>query len=398
MRIKNKNKPSDGKYAGKTVLLIDGGSRQVLPMIKGFSRQGCEVSVYCSSKLDVGYVYKYTDKKVMGVFDPHDTEGTYSGIRAAIERGGYDLVVPMNDYAATLLARHREELSRFAYIAVNSPEIFDLAADKQKTMQICMDNDIPCPKTAVFSDISEFSDEGWSYPLVIKPRSGYGANGFNTVENREELNRLFVLTEQKFGESLVQEYIPQTSSQYQVEMVMGRDGECKSFVLMDKLRWYPINGGSSTINVTLKDEKIKNDCVRLLKALGWVGYASLDLIRDPRDGVAKILEINPRINGTAKICFKCGVDLALQLLEEAAGGEITEIADYQSGVYLRYVHMDVMWFLKSKNRFSAKPSFFSFKNTVDEIFSWEDLKPFFVYSITAVKKLISDKKKRSLEK
>lgn len=382
---------------GKRVLLIDGGSRQVLPMIKGFSLQGCCVSVYCSSKLDVGYVYRYTDEKVMGVFDHHDEQGTYNGIKEAIETGRYDLVVPMNDFAANILAKHKDELSAHAYIAVNSPEIFDLAADKQKTMRVCMDNGIPCPKTAMFSRLSEFDDSGWKYPLVIKPRSGYGANGFNVVESRDELERLFALTEEKFGASLVQEYIPQTSSQYQVEMVMDRRGECKSFILMDKLRWYPTNGGSSTINVTIKDEKIKDDCIALLKALGWVGYASLDLIRDPRDGVAKILEINPRINGTAKICFKCGIDLARQLLDEAEGGEITEFSEYPEGVYLRYIHMDVLWFLKSKGRFSAKPSFFSFKNTVDEIFSWEDLRPFIVYSITAVKKLFEDKKKRGVE-
>lgn len=384
-------------YNGTKVLLIDGASRQVLPMIKGFALNGCHVSVYCSSKLDVGYVYKYTDEKIMGVFDPADENATYEGIRKAVESGKYDLVVPMNDFAATVLVKHKDELSAFSYISVNSPEIFYLAADKQQTMNICMKNGIPCPKTAVFSDLSEFDDEGWSYPLVIKPRSGYGANGFNLVESRAELEKMFALTEKKFGASLVQEYIPQTSSQYQVEMVMGRDGECKSFILMDKLRWYPLNGGSSTINVTVKDEKIKSDCIALLKAMGWVGYASLDLIRDPRDNVAKILEINPRINGTAKICFKCGIDLALQLLEEARGEAITEFFDYPDGIYLRYIHMDVLWFLKSKKRFSAKPSFFSFKNTVDEIFSWEDLKPFFVYSISCVKKLLNDKKKRSVE-
>ncbi len=396
--MKNKNIETEAlRFSKKKVLLIDGGSRQVLPMIKGFSLQGCEVSVYCSSKLDIGYVCKYTDKKVMGIFDHHDADGTYKGIKTAIEKGNYDLVVPMNDFAANILANHRDELSSFSYIAVNSIEIFDLAADKLKTMQICMENEIPCPKTALFSSISEFNDDGWSYPLVIKPRSGYGANGFSKVESREELDRLFYLTEEKFGVSLVQEYIPQSSSQYQVEMVMGRDGECKSFILMDKLRWYPIEGGSSTINLTVKDDKIREDCIALLKKLNWVGYASIDLIRDPRDGVAKILEINPRINGTAKICFKCGIDLALQLLEEADGGDITSFNDYLEGVYLRYIHMDVLWFIKSKERFSAKPSFFSFKNTVDEIFSWEDLLPFFVYSITAVKKLFGDKKKRSVD-
>lgn len=383
-------------YNGKKVLLIDGGSRQVLPMIKGFHAHGCEVTVLCSSKLDVGYVYRYTDKRVMGVFDPHRMEETSDSIRAAIRNGSFDIVVPMNDFAAKILSTYKKELSQHAFIYVNDPEIFDLAIDKQKTMEICMENGIPAPRTAIFEDISQFEDSGWTYPLVIKPRSGYGANGFATVENREELIKLFSLTEKKFGASLIQEYIPQTGHQYQVEMVMDKDGECKSFVLMDKLRWYPVNGGSSTLNITMKDDKIKADCIHLLKQLKWKGYASLDLIRDPRDNVAKILEINPRINGTAKICFCAGVDLALQLLQEAFDEEITEFPDYKEGLYLRYIHMDVLWLLKSKNRFSQKPSWFSFKNTVDEIFSWEDLRPFFVYSITAVKKLFNDKAKRSV--
>lgn len=381
----------------KKVLLIDGGSRQVLPMIKGFNKLGCEVSVYCSSKLDVGYVYRYTHKKVMGVFDMKNPSLTYEGIKKAVISGGYDLVVPMNDFAALILSEHKEELSPYSFICVNDFDVFSLAIDKKKTMQICMQNDIPCPKTAEFESISDFDDSDWKYPLVIKPRSGYGANGFNRVDSREQLNELFTMTEKKFGPSLVQEYIPQTDSQYQVEMFMDNDGNCKSFVLMDKLRWYPINGGSSTFNVTLNDEKIKEDCIALLKQLNYKGYASLDLIRDPRDGVAKILEINPRINGTAKICFYAGVDISLQHLQYALNEPVTEFSQVKEGVCLRYIHMDVLWFLKSSDRFKTNPSWFSFKNTVDEIFSWEDLKPFFVYSITAVKKLLGDRKKRSVE-
>ena len=41
-------------YKGKRILLIDGGSQQVLPLIKAFRDLGCDVTVYCGSKLDVG--------------------------------------------------------------------------------------------------------------------------------------------------------------------------------------------------------------------------------------------------------------------------------------------------------------------------------------------------------
>ena len=383
-------------YRGKKVLLIDGGSRQVLPLIKEFGKLQCDVTVYCGSKLDVGYVSKYTKHKILGCFDMHKQDETYKGISKVIRNGHYDIVIPMNDFAAGILAKHKQLLSKYAYICVNDLPIFRLASDKLQTMRICMEENIPCPQTAVVDNIGEYDFTKWKFPLVIKPRSGYGANGFSIVKSIDELQRMFDATQKKFGLSLVQEYIPQSSKQYQVEMFMDRNGVCKSFVLMDKIRWYPINGGSSTLNVTVKDEIIKKDCIKLLSKMKWRGYASLDLIRDPRDGKAKILEINPRINGTIKICFYAGVNMALLHLQDAFGDAVTNYPNYKEGVSLRYIHTDILWFLKSKERFRTSPSWFSWKNTTDEILSFPDIKPFLAYSITAFKKLADDKRKRGV--
>ena len=259
-----------------------------------------------------------------------------------------------------------------------------------------MNNNIPCPKTALVESVDSFNDNGWEYPIVIKPRTSFGAKGFNVVNNKEELIEHFKLTEAKFGPSLIQEYVPQDDKQYQVEMVMDEKGACKAFVLMDKVRWYPLTGGSSTLNITLHDDFIKESCIKLLKSIGWRGYASLDVIRDPRDGVAKIMEINPRMNGTAKICFAAGVDMCKLILQDALGCDVDEQLDYKDDVRLRYFHMDVLWFLKSPKRFKTIPSWFSNKNTVDEIFEWCDLRPAFFYTLTSFGKLLNDHKTRSI--
>lgn len=384
------------RYFEKRILLIDGGSRQVLPMIKGFHNLGCTVTVYCNSKLDVGYVYKYTDNAILRKFDTSDKEASSNSIISEIKTRNYDVVIPMNDFAALILAENKEELSQYAIIYVNDWDIYRMAYDKINTMKVCMENNIPCPKTAIIRNIDEIDYAEWKFPLVIKPRSSYGANGFNIVNTPTELSAHFSQTEKKFGPSLVQEYIEQDNKQYQVEMIMDDYGNCKTIVIMDKVRWYPINGGSSTMNVAIHDNEIKNSCIELLRKIKWHGYASLDLIRDSKDGKAKILEINPRINGTAKLCFALGIDLSKMILDDCFGNEITEFPDYNDGICLRYFHMDLLWFFKSKNRFKAKPSWFSFKNTVDEIFGFDDLKPAIVYSITAFKKLINDKNKRGI--
>ncbi len=384
-------------YSGKRVLLVDGGCQQVLPLIKAFRDLHCDVSVYCGSKLDVGYASRYTHHRILNCLDREKPEETYLGIKKAIEAGKYDLVIPMNDFTACILADHKTELAPYAYICVNDLPIFKQASDKLQTMRICMEEGLPCPRTVLAENLDDLNLADWKYPLVVKPRTGYGANGFSVVQNEEELKQVLLATQRKFGPALIQEYIPQTGQQYQVEMFMDQNGQCKSFVLMDKLRWYPLDGGPSTINMTVKDEKIKQDCIRLLQRMHWRGYASYDLIRDPRDGEAKILEINPRINGTIKICFYAGVNMALQHLQDAFDEPVTDYPDYKEGLYLRVIHKDILWFIKSKDRFKAKPSWFSWENTTDEIASIRDIKPFFTYSIEAVKKIKEDKQKRSIK-
>lgn len=384
------------KYKGLRVLIIDGGSRQCLPNIKAFHQHGCIVTAFCTSKMDVGYFYKYTDRKVLYHIEHDNEDQTWEAIRKEVSSGQYDLVIPMIDFYATILSMHKDELSKYAKIYVNDWSVYSKAIDKLQTMTLCMENDIPCPRTAIVKSAEEIKEEDWTYPLVIKPRTGMGAKGFNVANNREELLEHFKLTEKKFGPSLIQEYIPQTGEQYQVELLIDEHGECKMFILMDKVRWYPLIGGSSTMNVTLHDEAIKEACLKLMKAVEWRGYASLDLIRDPRTGVAKIMEINPRMNGTAKICYHCGIDLAEIIMQDAYDDEVTDMQEYKDGMGLRYFHMDVLWFLKSKDRFKCKPSWFSMKNTVDEIFSWEDLRPGIIFGFLAIGKLFTDEKKRGI--
>jgi predicted ATP-grasp superfamily ATP-dependent carboligase len=378
------------------VLIIDGGARQCLPIIKEFHKKGCEVTALCGSKMDVGYHYKYTDRKILVEFDFHNEDVSYKPILEEVSTGRYDIVIPMVDFFATILSKHKEELSQYATIYVNDWNIYSKAIDKLQTMTICMENGIPCPKTALVTSVDDFDDKGWEYPIVIKPRTSFGAKGFNVANSREELVEHFKLTEAKFGPSLIQEYVPQDDKQYQVEMLMDDKGECKAFVLMDKVRWYPLTGGSSTLNITLHDADIRNSCIKLLKCAGWKGYASLDVIRDPRDGIAKIMEINPRMNGTAKICFIAGVDLCKLILQDAFEDKVEDQTEYKDDVRLRYFHMDMLWFLKSKDRFKTKPSWFSNQNTVDEIFEWCDLRPAFFYTLTSFTKLLHDKDSRSI--
>lgn len=377
------------------VLLLEGFGRQVMPMMQAFHDLGCHITTYNSSKLDMGYSSRYPNQKLLGFWDRNDEEASYKALLEVLKKEHYDVTIPMTDFSATMLSRHKEELLLYTRPAVNDWDVFMRAGDKLNTMLACMEADVPCPytlKEAVSVDDVLHSD--MQYPFIIKPRVGYGSIGFHIIHNEEELRKVFDSAKEKHGAMLVQDYIPQTGTQYKCEVFLDDTGEVKSAVVFDKTRWYPIDGGSTCCSTSVKRPDIVESSVRLLKAIGWRGYGDVDLIEDPRDHIAKVMEINPRVTASVKVCFAAGVDFARQIVEYEMGQEVTAYLDYKEGCRLRYMHTDLLWFLKSSNRFRTKPSWFSFRHTTDQIWSLKDPIPWFTYTIEGLAKFKTESAKR----
>ncbi len=379
------------------VLLIEGRARQVLPMAKSLRKLGCIVTTYNTSKLDPGYASKYPNRKIIGFCNYELPEKIYESIYAELTRYKYDLVIPLNDEIAILLSKHKEALSELTSIAVNDWEIIQYSIDKLKTMKVCMENSLPCPKTYLTIDDFRMNEDHLLFPYVVKPRTGCAAVGFHVSYSMDDLLSYYSKAEAKYGPCLIQEYIPQTDLQYKAELYIDSGGQLKAACVFSKVRWYPIDGGSSTLNVTVNRPDIVESCKTLLEKVNWRGYADIDLIQDPRDGVAKIMEINPRITGSVKICFEAGVNFSKLIIQDLLGQPVDSLFDVKYETYLRFMHTDVLWFLKSPSRFSCKPSWFSFRNCTDQIFSWADMWPFFAFSLQGVSKLWKDKKKRNID-
>lgn len=377
------------------VLLIEGRARQVLPMSKSLRELGCEVTTYNNSRLDPGYASRYPHRKLLAFFDASQPQRSLAAIRAELEKYHYDLVIPLNDEVAIILAQYKDVFRPLTTIACNDWPIFEMASDKLRTMTTCMNLEIPCPKT--YLNIEEFLHAANStrYPVVVKPRTGCAAIGFHIGQNAEEVIEYYGRAKDKYGPMLIQEFIPQNGLQYKAELYIDREGGLKGACVFSKVRWYPISGGSSTLNEIVDRPDILEACEKLLKAINWRGYADIDLIQDTRDNSVKIMEINPRITGSVKICFEAGVNFSKMILEDFLEKEVSPQFNAKH-VYLRYLHTDLLWFIKSPYRFKSKPSWFSFKDTTDQIFSWRDLWVGIAYTLQGFSKLKKDKKKRFL--
>lgn len=377
------------------ILIADGHARQSLAMARAFKELGCYVTAVCESWLDVCSKSRFVDKVIK---DSSIHENPYLRIKKIIRevaKGGYTLVVAFSDVTVEQIVLHKKQIEKYCKTATVDKEKFYLAYDKMNTMRICMENGIPCPKTLLdCKSVEDVMEKNLKYPVVVKPRLGYGAIGFHKFDNKKELQCYLSSDIEEIEHLVIQEYIPQTDLQYECSLFIDEQNNVKSAMVFEKNRWFPIQGGSSTLNISVKDKAIIENCSKLMQLIEWRGCCDIDLIRDPRDGIAKIMEINPRISGSGKIVLLSGINLALEMLQMARGEKVSQFVEYKEGIRLRCFYTDFLWFLKSNSRLKAKPSWFSLKNTYEQVFSWKDPMPFIVFSIGSAMRLKKELKKR----
>jgi predicted ATP-grasp superfamily ATP-dependent carboligase len=94
---------------------------------------------------------------------------------------------------------------------------------------------------------------------------------------------------------------------------------------------------------TIKDEQMQNCCEKLLKIIGWRSYCDVDLIKDPRDKIPKVLEVNGRASANIKICNLSGINIAEQMLQLAYAQPIAPLMPKKYDIRMRCLHTDLLW-------------------------------------------------------
>jgi len=347
------------------VLILDQG-RQSLPFLKAIKSAGHFVTIVCLSKLSEGYFSKYPDKRLIWPNYHDDPIGFKNGLFEFLRKNKPDVTLSLGDTSSEIIACNRTQILKYTNVTVPPQEVFFMARDKRKTMAFCMKNNIPCPKTFQIdpSDLQIVSSK-LNFPVMAKPAKGIGAVGLKRLNTHKELWDYFSKNSKKFknNDLLIQEFIPQKNGmQYQAEAFLDADSKMKACMVIEKPRFFPVTGGTSTANVTVYRPDIVEITRKLLEGIKWIGAADVDFILDPRNNIPKVIEINPRVTAGIKIGFLAGINYADLHLRLAKGLEIPEIKSYQTGIYSRNLIMELLWYFSASKEMkkNTKPSFFKF--------------------------------------
>jgi predicted ATP-grasp superfamily ATP-dependent carboligase len=379
------------------ILVMDGRIQSCLPVLKALRLKGHQVTIAESDPLCVGFYSRYPQERWRHRDPRKDPEGFLEDVRRSLSTGRFDILIPILDVTAELVSRHKAELERYVRIPLVDYPIFRRARDKSQTMNIAQSLGLPCPKT-YFPDQADIVDiaREVAYPVLIKPNFSIGARGITKVDDPKELISRYLFIVGQYGPCSVQEYIPHAGRQYKAQIFLDRQQNVKSCIICKKIRYFPPTGGSGTLFVTVKRDDIQEIGIRLLKGMEWYAYGDIDFIADPRDGLVKIMEVNPRLSAPVKICFEAGVDIADVLVRFAMDREIPAVNDYQENVYLRHDGLDILWFLRSKERFQTDPNWFRFfgKNVKYQVMCADDPWPTFAYLAANIRDLFIQEARR----
>lgn len=376
-------------------ILLFGGFVQSLSCARSLKEVGHNVHVIaCNDQIasHSNYIDSYTEIKSLS-----NIKYVESFLENFIVKNKIDVAIPMEDLHATILSQLKQALEGKAKVkvAVMTWDVFQLASNKSELLAFCKKHGIGHPRTALLNDDIKEAVDYIGFPALIKPSHSEGAKGIVLIRDIKELAEKLPAIKEQYGECALQEFINSKDYYYNLMLYRCKDGTYGNHAIIKILRYYPIKGGSSCLAVSIDDVKMLEMCKRLLDKLNWVGFADFDIL-EKGDGEYKIIEINPRIPACIRGAAMSGVNFPKQIVDDELTGKI-KIDTYKTGRYLRFLGLDIAWFLASPKRFKCHPSWFKFfgRNVYYEDGGIKDLPAMFMYFIQGFKKQLSSDFRKS---
>jgi predicted ATP-grasp superfamily ATP-dependent carboligase len=362
------------------VFITDGHWRKSLAAVRGLGKQGIRVTVGETTRLATSAFSRYCHRIVVYPSPVHQPLEFLDYLYSILSQKAYQMLLPMEDPTIALLAQHLDTFARYTYIPIVPFKKWENAHRKDNVLQLAEKLGIPIPKTWFIKDLADLQTitEGLPYPVVIKPTKSSGAVGVSYPKNSSELIKNYLSVHNRFPFPLIQELIPPEGTGYGASFLFNEKGQVKASFVHKRLREYPTTGGASTLRESVKRNDILEMGRSLLEALEWFGVAMVEFKLDPRDGIPKLMEINPRFWGSLSLAIAAGVNFPFLLYRMSRGEDIDPVERYHVGKRCRWLLPgDILHYIHNPNRKALSPSFFQFRDpdTVYDILSLHDPLP-----------------------
>ncbi len=303
------------------------------------------------------------------------------------------LIVAGNDEYLEALSKYRSELNINMKTTFPSWDVVKNVRQKRRTYNIANKLGIPVLPVYYITSLNELEEllnrrgNSLSFPLFMKSEESktlyerYGVKGI-ICNNVDELLDYYKKYDGFCGNLLLQDLIPGETEKFAATLItLNQKSQPTGLLINEKIRSSGRFLSGSLVATTWSDTLLTHS-LKLLKEIGYYGYASTQFKYDSRDGQFKLLEVNGRVTMSNSLAFKCGINLPFLMYKEALFGPLQHIEyfkqEYPDNVFWWYPAGDLGYILRFKAYLKPKDyikSLIGGSGYIIEPMNWRDPYP-----------------------
>jgi carbamoyl-phosphate synthase large subunit len=304
------------------VLFTCAGQR--VDIVSAFRRAGAHAVAVDANPLAPALYHADERALVPRVDDP----SYLPALKALVREHDVRLIVPLADLDHLLLAERRTELDG-ALVLLPAPDVVERTEDKYLAHEFFEEHGIPSPP----SWLPDALPDDLSFPVLVKPRRGFGSRHIYRCEDREELDFHLRRTP---TDAFVQQVC--AGEEFSIDVLCDFEGRCLNAIPRTMIE---SKGGESIKGMTIADRELVEFGRLVSETLPIWGPANVQCFRTAA-GRHEVTDVNPRFGGGFPLPLSAGSrypELAIAL----ARGERPEprLGDFRAGVVMTRFFSDL---------------------------------------------------------
>lgn len=329
-----------------------------LSIVRSLGRQGVPVHGVALRPNEFGLRSRYLVSSGLAA----GPDGLVKALRAAGAGGERPVLFPERDENVEVVLERWDEVRELADVPLpDDPEATMRLRRKDVLPEVAAAAGVDAPRTVPAESPEQIREAGLRPPLLLKAVEGqefaltFGEKAFVAPDLDAAVAGWKRAREQGF-DTIVQELVPDShEAVWSLFTYIGRDGQPLASVVGRKVRQGPLRFGTSAVFTSALDPEVHELGLRLLEAAGYTGLAHVELVRDPRDGRLKLLEVNTRPPIWAGIAMGPELGIASIAYQDLCGDEPQPERMLGDGVTWLYLAKDVWVSAQMARRWELHP-------------------------------------------
>ena len=337
-------------------VIVLGAGYGALAVVKALGKQGIPVILMCTSWDDHACHSRFVSKHVLIPNPLDDSDGLLHLLMESRENWDGALLIPTLDEYVIFVSQNKVKLQERYVFTTQSWDIVGQIIDKNQLYPQAQKNNIPIPRF-LLPDCIELliqHQEEISYPCILKPSEThkfdrlYGKKNF-VVHDFQNLIELFTSTQKNGLEMMVSEIIPgDDSSIFTYRSYIDSQGDVLAEMCTQKVRQYPTGFGQGSVQkTTALIPEVREQALRLLRNLSYLGQSSVEFRLDHRDNKYKLMEINSRPGVAEWLLVKAGMNFPYITYLDLVENIRTPSQTYRQEFYWIHNYWEAVNFLTS---------------------------------------------------